>query len=97
MDDPFEKISAALYGNGRPGLLERVNKIETEMNALQKAYHDDVKCIHNKLDKLDEYRITDQAQNEIRGSKKWFTGMLVSTIASFMTAVAAIITLFLQS
>lgn len=103
MEDPLEKIMTTLYGNSRPGLIERINKFEILMEALQESYHEDIKDIkanlresRTKLEKLENYKIADEAKNEIKGSRKWYIGMLITSITSFLTAVAAVATLIIK-
>jgi hypothetical protein len=93
-DDPLYR---ALYGNGRPGLLERMKEMETKIETLRKAYYEDVKSIHAKLENLEEYKTADEAKNELHGSRKWFIGMVVTSIASFITAIASITALIINN
>jgi hypothetical protein len=96
-DEILNRISRAVYGNGRPGLLDRISKIETEMESLKAFCENDVRNIHLKLEKIEKFQIEEQTKQKLEKRKsdngKWLIGLYVTSVLHIL---AAIVTIFVN-
>jgi hypothetical protein len=93
-DEILDRISSVIYGYDKPGLLDRVVKIETEMEALKAFCENDVKNIHLKLEKIEKFQTEEQTKQKLEKGKsdtsKWLIGLYVTSVLHILAALVTI-------
>jgi hypothetical protein len=93
-DEILDRISSVIYGYDKPGLLDRVVKIETEMEALKTFCENDVKNIHLKLEKIEKFQTEEQTKQKLEKGKsdnrKWLIGLYVTSVLHILAAIVTI-------
>jgi len=93
----IQDLKKAIFGNGRPGLIESVVRLDERINKLD----DRINLLDNRINKLDESLGTlstaigglARFQSEISGEKnskhtiQWLIGLNVTTVLGLLTAI----------
>lgn len=90
MDENYQRMYHAMFGNGREGLVEKVPRLEEKLKRLENL-EETVKSIQTDVKILLMFKAQESGKAELRSDynkdKKWIVTSLISLAALMLTAI----------
>lgn len=91
-DTKIERIEKTLYGNGKPGLIETITRLDENVKILVATDSQLTTTVSALVKFMTDIQATEKAKKDMKANTRWLIGILVSINLALIAVIVTLLT-----